>query len=97
MDVVVHANRETYEEAKNMCDALLELMKDELDQARQESFTEALLDFLAALGEIPSDIVEMIQNEKDIDILKSYIPKAAMSKSIEEFRNLTTKSRERVK
>lgn len=93
MNVVVRANREKFEEAKgSMCEALLELMKDELDEAEQkgsrQALTDALLTFLSVLGEIPGDIMEMIQTEKDIDVLKSYISKAAMSKSIEEFRNL---------
>ena len=36
MDVIVRANEEGFREAKNMCDALLELMKDELDASREE-------------------------------------------------------------
>ena len=94
MNVVVQANRETFEEAKNMCDALLELMKDELDEAREDGIQagrgagiqETLLELLSMAGKVPDDVAKMIQEEKDIHILKSYIPKAAMAKSAEEFK-----------
>ena len=36
MDIVVRANAEMFEEAKEMCKALEELMKDELEAKRQE-------------------------------------------------------------
>lgn len=32
MDIIVRANREKFEEVRSMCDALMELMKDELDE-----------------------------------------------------------------
>ena len=32
MNVIVHANKEVFKEATKMCEALLELMKDELDE-----------------------------------------------------------------
>lgn len=86
----------------------MELMKEELDEARQkgvqegiregmrqgsrQALAEAVLDLLSALGEIPEDILEMIQTERDMDVLKSYNKKTAMSKSIEEFRSLVVRS-----
>lgn len=99
MNIVVRANKETFREVKGMCDALMELMKDELDEARQEgikqggqqALAEAVLDILSTLGKIPEDIMQMIQKEKDMNILKSYNKKAAMSKSVDDFRNLTMK------
>lgn len=36
MDIIVRANREKFREAKDMCDALLELMQDELDEKKAE-------------------------------------------------------------
>lgn len=36
MDIIVRANRKTFEEGKVMCDALLELMKDELLEYRRK-------------------------------------------------------------
>lgn len=99
MNIVVRANKETFREVKGMCDALIELMKDELDESRQEgikqggqqALAEAVLDILSTLGKIPEDIMQMIQKEKDMNILKSYNKKAAMSKSVDDFRNLTMK------
>ena len=37
MDAIVHANQKLFKEAKNMCEALLELMKDELDAAVKDA------------------------------------------------------------
>lgn len=99
MNIVVRANKETFREVKGMCDALMELMKDELDEARQEgikqggqqALAEAVLDILSTLGKIPEDIMQMIQKEKDMNILKSYNKKAAMSKSVDDFRKLAMK------
>ena len=34
MDLIIHANNEVFKEAKNMCDALMELMKEELEESR---------------------------------------------------------------
>ena len=34
MDLIIHANNEAFKEAKNMCDALMELMKEELEESR---------------------------------------------------------------
>lgn len=46
MDVIVRANEDEFEEMKRMCDALLELMKDEIDEckeiARQEGLNEGV-------------------------------------------------------
>lgn len=36
MDFIVRANREKFEEARDMCDALLELMEDELNEKKAE-------------------------------------------------------------
>ena len=34
MDLIIHANNEAFKEAKNMCDALMELMKEELEESK---------------------------------------------------------------
>lgn len=39
MDVVVRANEKGFKEMKQMCDALLELMKDELDESREKGIS----------------------------------------------------------
>ena len=43
MDVVVRANEKGFKEMKLMCDALLELMKDELEESRMQGKQEQLL------------------------------------------------------
>lgn len=40
MDIIVRANKETFEEVKGMCKALEELMKDELDACREKGLAE---------------------------------------------------------
>ena len=42
MDMIVRANRETFEEVKSMCKALEELMKDELDASRNFGFEQGI-------------------------------------------------------
>lgn len=42
MDMIVRANRETFEEVKSMCKALEELMKDELDACRNFGFKQGI-------------------------------------------------------
>lgn len=46
MDIIVRANAERFKEAKKMCDALLELMKDELDEQKQEGRQEGMQEHL---------------------------------------------------
>lgn len=40
MDIIVRANKETFEEVKSMCKALEELMKDELEACREKGLAE---------------------------------------------------------
>ena len=40
MDIIVRANHEMFEEAKEMCDALRELFADEFKENRQEGLQE---------------------------------------------------------
>lgn len=40
MDIIVRANKETFEEVKGMCKALEELMKDELEACRERGLAE---------------------------------------------------------
>lgn len=35
LNIIVNANKEMFEEAKEVCEALLELMKDELDESKK--------------------------------------------------------------
>lgn len=42
MDIIVRANREKFEEVKEMCDALMELMKDEMEELANEAQTKGM-------------------------------------------------------
>lgn len=43
MDIVIHANEQIFEEAKgNMCNALMELMKEEFEEARKAAVEETM-------------------------------------------------------
>ena len=42
MDIIVRANSETFREVKEMCEALKELMKDELDAAREDGMRQGI-------------------------------------------------------
>ena len=57
-------------------------------EGRAEGKAEAILDLLSDFGMVPDELREKILKEKDLDILCSYLKKAAASKSIEEFETL---------
>lgn len=42
MNIIVHANTEQFKEAKNMCEALLELFKEELDEREQLGISKGM-------------------------------------------------------
>ena len=83
---------------------LEELLKEEreagrnegLEQGRTEGLaqgrTEAVLELLSDLGEVPEELREQILGEKELDVLKFYLKKASMAKSIEEFQELIQKN-----
>ena len=48
----------------------------------------SVLVLLSDLGEVPEELRKKILGEKDLDILKSYLKKASVSKTIEEFQKL---------
>ena len=51
MDIIVRANRAKMEEVKGMCEALLELMKDELDASRSEGIQQGIQQGIKSLIE----------------------------------------------
>ena len=67
---------------------LEELLKEERENGRVEGKAESILELLSDLGEVPEELRKKILGEKDLDILKSYLKKASVSKTIEEFRKL---------
>lgn len=52
MNLIVRANQEKFEEVKTMCEALEELMKDELEAKKSEGKAESVLELLHDLGEV---------------------------------------------
>ena len=42
MDLIIHANNEVFREAKNMCDALMELFKEELEESRRQGIEQII-------------------------------------------------------
>ena len=68
---------------------LEEMLKDEREAGRivgrAEGKAEDIVELLSVLGEVPDDLRMKILDEKDLDVLKSYLRKAAAAESIEEF------------
>lgn len=62
-----------------------ELLNDERAEGKAEGKADAVLELLAELGEVPSELGRRIRKEKRLDVLSGYLKKAAVSKSIEEF------------
>ncbi len=72
-----------------MCEALEELMKDEMDakkaEGKMEGKTESVLDLLLDLGEVPEKLQAEIMGQKNPEILKQWIKYAARAETVEEF------------
>ena len=57
-------------------------------EGKVEGKAESILELLSDLGEVPEELRKKILGEKDLDILKFYLKKASVSKTIEEFQKL---------
>ncbi|MGN1166843.1 MAG: hypothetical protein ACI4S2_10510 [Lachnospiraceae bacterium] len=68
---------------------LHEMLKDEREAGKQEGISkgksEAVLDILEDLGEVPEDLRQRISDEKNLTVLKKYLQQAVKSESIEQF------------
>lgn len=72
MDIIVRANREMFEEAKEMCDALRELFADEFKENRQEGLQEGRQEGLQkGRSEINRLILKLSELGRTDDILKA--------------------------
>mgnify|MGYP000146314343 CR=1 FL=1 len=60
-----------------MCEALEELMKDELEAKKVEGITETILDLLFELGSVPELLQSEIMKQKNPEILKQWVKYAA--------------------
>lgn len=64
------------------------LFKEMLDEEKAEGKAEDIIDLLSDLGMVPDELREKILEEKNLNILRVYLKKAAAAKSIEEFETL---------
>ena len=72
MDIIVRANHEMFEEAKEMCDALRELFADEFKENRQEGLQEGRQEGLQkGRSEINLLILKLSELGRTDDILKA--------------------------
>ena len=89
MNLIVRANQDKFKEVKTMCEALEELMKDEMDakkaEGKMEGKTEFVLDLLLDLGEVPEKLQAEIMGQKNPEILKQWIKYAARAETVEAF------------
>lgn len=72
-----------------MCEALEELMKDELEAKKAEGITqgkaEGILELLSDLGQVSEDLKAKIMGQKNIDILNQWLKFAARSETLQDF------------
>ena len=72
-----------------MCEALEELMKDELEAKKAEGITqgkaEGILELLSDLGQVSEDLKAKIMGQKNIDILNQWLKYAARSETLQDF------------
>lgn len=85
MNLIIQANKKIFLEVKNMCEALEELMKDELDARERKGKSDSILELLAESGTITDSLKEKIQAETDMEVLRKWVRLAARASSIEEF------------
>ena len=65
-----------------------EMLKEEREEGREEGrsvLKETLLLFLQSFGDIPDEVLEQIQAQQDMEVLKNWMQTAFRSKTLEEF------------
>ena len=91
MEIIVKANENRLKEGKrDMCNALLELMKDELDEKREEGIREGLKEGIKegeALGEnrINQLILKLSELNRTDEILKAAADREYQKELLKEF------------
>ena len=101
MDLIVRANKDKFKEAKIMCEALEELMEDELEAKRTQGLAEGLalgkaeglalgkaesiVALLKDLGKVSEKLQRNIMKQKDTEILDRWIRYAARAETIQDF------------
>ena len=72
MDLIVRANKEKYEEGRNVCDALMELFADKLEERRQDGRQDGSLQRL--VGQVRKKIAKGLSAELTADCLEETVP-----------------------
>mgnify|MGYP000224656369 FL=1 len=97
MDLIVRANKDKFKEAKIMCEALEELMEDELEAKRTQGLAEGLalgealgkaesiVTLLKDLGDVSEKLQRNIMEQNDTEILNRWLIYAARAETIREF------------
>ncbi len=101
MNLIVSANKSKFEEAKTMCEALEELMKDELEakraegmiQGRAQGKAEGILALLNDLGQVPESLQVKIMAQKNTEVLNQWLKYAAKAETINDFVQKTNSQR----
>ena len=65
-----------------------EMLKEEREEGREEGrsvLKEPLLLCLKRFGDIPDEVLEQIQAQQDMEVLKNWMQTAFQSKTLEEF------------
>ena len=97
MDLIVRANKDKFKEAKIMCEALEELMEDELEAKRTQGLAEGLalgealgkaesiVTLLKDLGDVSEKLQRNIMEQNDTEILNRWLKYAARAETIRDF------------
>ena len=65
-----------------------EMLKEEREEGREEGrsvLKETLLLCLQSFGDVPDEVLEQIQTQQDMEVLKNWMQTAFQSKTLEEF------------
>ena len=65
-----------------------EMLKEEREEGREEGrsvLKETLLLSLQSFGDVPDEVLEQIQTQQDMEVLKNWMQTAFQSKTLEEF------------
>ena len=65
-----------------------EMLKEEREEGREEGrsvLKEPLLLCLQSFGDVPDEVLEQIQAQQDMEVLKNWMQTAFQSKTLEEF------------
>ena len=87
MEIIVKANENQLKEGKrDMCNALLELMKDELDEKREEGIREGIKEGESlGVNRINQLILKLSELNRTDDILKAAADREYQKKLLKEF------------